>query len=174
LGAAILALFFAGQSSAQENLDSGKTPAQLFASDCAICHKSPSGLSKPGNALGGLLGLQGFLRTHYTASREVAAAIAAYVQAADRGPAPADKRAKPKEKAKPGESQAAKPKNEPKNDTKPDASKGIEAKPAEGKPTEGAPTATKADADKPTAKPESKPDSKPDTAAKPESEKKPD
>ena len=28
---------------AQENLDFGKTPAQLFASDCAICHKSPQG-----------------------------------------------------------------------------------------------------------------------------------
>ncbi len=26
---------------AQENLDSGKTPAQLYASDCAVCHKSP-------------------------------------------------------------------------------------------------------------------------------------
>jgi len=26
---------------AQENLDFGKSPAQLYASDCAVCHKSP-------------------------------------------------------------------------------------------------------------------------------------
>jgi mono/diheme cytochrome c family protein len=100
LGAAILALFFASQAGAQENLDSGKTPAQLFASDCAICHKSPTGLSKAGNRLGGLRGLQGFLQEHYTASREAAAAIAAYIQATDRGPSPAEHKrtAKPKEK----------------------------------------------------------------------------
>ena len=39
---------FAGAAAAQENLDQGKTPAQLFASDCAICHKSPQGLAKSG------------------------------------------------------------------------------------------------------------------------------
>jgi len=175
LAAAILALVFAGQASAQENLDSGKTPAQLFASDCAICHKSPSGLLKSGNAPGRLLGLQGFLREHYTASREAAAAIAAYVQAMNRGPPPAEHKraAKPKEKAKPGEPQTARPKTEPKNDAKPE-SKGIEAKPADGKPAEGAPAAAKAEADKPAANLESKPESKPDSPAKPDSEKKSD
>jgi hypothetical protein len=156
LGAAILALFVAGQAGAQENLDSGKTPAQLFASDCAICHKTPSGLSKQGNARGGLLGLQGFLREHYTASREAAAAIAAYVQAADRGPPPGDHKraAKPKEKVKPGESQAAKPKAnaEGKPDTKsepkaPDTT-ATERKPADSKPAASAPAEPKAEAPK--------------------------
>jgi hypothetical protein len=172
LGAAILALVFAGQASAQENLDSGKTPAQLFASDCAICHKTPSGLSKGGNALGGLLGLQGFLREHYTASREAAAAIAAYVQAADRGPSPDERKraAKPKEKAKPGESQAAKPKAgtegkpDAKSEPKATDTKATEA-PADSKPAASAPAEPKAEAPKSETKSDS---------AKPDSEKKSD
>src|SRR5471030_276454 len=79
-----LALGIAGGAGAQENLDQGKSAAQLFASDCAICHKTTAGLSK-----GRLLGLDGFLREHYTASRESAAAIANYIQATDKGPPPA-------------------------------------------------------------------------------------
>lgn len=166
-GAAILALFFAGQAGAQENLDSGKTPAQLFASDCAICHKTPSGLSKPGNARGGLLGLQGFLREHYTASREAAVAIAAYVQAADRGAPPAEHKrsAKPKENAKPGESQASKPKTDAKTDAKTDT-KPTEPKPVDSKPAASAPAEPKAEAPKS--------ETKSDSAAKPDSEKKSD
>lgn len=73
-------LFGFGPGYAQESLDQGKTPAQLFASDCAICHKSPRGLSQGG----GLFGLQNFLRAHYTASIQSAAALAAYLQAVDR------------------------------------------------------------------------------------------
>ena len=53
---------------AQENLDSGKTGAQMFATDCAICHKSAQGLNR---SAGGLFGLADFLREHYTASREI-------------------------------------------------------------------------------------------------------
>src|SRR5512144_3244849 len=107
LGAAVLVLFIAGPVSAQEDLDSGKTPAQLYASNCAICHKTPHGLSKAG----GPFGLQGFLREHYTASRQVAAAIAAYVETVDRGALPAERgpkrTAKPKEAGKPGEAKAS-------------------------------------------------------------------
>src|SRR5579862_6416824 len=73
---------------AQDNFDAGKTPAQLYAADCAICHKTPQGLAKGG----GVFGLAGFLREHYTASREAAAAIAAYVQAVDTGPPPVAKK----------------------------------------------------------------------------------
>ena len=69
---------------AQENLDLGKTPAQLFASNCAICHKSADGLSKAG----GISELKDFLREHYTASKESAAGIAAYVAATDKASAP--------------------------------------------------------------------------------------
>src|SRR5471030_778504 len=77
-----LAVGFVGGVRAQENLDQGKSGAQLFASDCAICHKTSAGLSR-----GHVLGLDNFLREHYSASRESAAAIAAYVQATDKGPA---------------------------------------------------------------------------------------
>ena len=62
-----------GVAGAQENLDQGKSPAQLFASNCAICHKSPR-LAKAGE----ILGLDSFLREHYTASKELAGALAAY------------------------------------------------------------------------------------------------
>jgi hypothetical protein len=59
----------------QEDLNRGKTPAQLFASDCADCHRNPRTLAKRENAGA----LADFLRVHYTASRESAAAIAAYL-----------------------------------------------------------------------------------------------
>ena len=95
----LLALILAGAAAGQESLDKGKTPAQLFASDCSPCHKSPQGLAKSG----GLFGLDGFLREHYTASRESAAAIANYLKSmeAPSGPGRATKRAtKGDEKAK--------------------------------------------------------------------------
>jgi hypothetical protein len=84
LAIGILALGFAGSAGAQENLDQGKTAAQLYASDCAICHKSPQGLAKAG----GFFKLESFLREHYTASRESAAAIAGYLKGVNSaGPA---------------------------------------------------------------------------------------
>ena len=77
---AVLVLSFAGLACAQENLDSGKTGAQLYASNCAICHKTPQSLGR-----GGMFGLSGFLREHYAASRESAAAIAAYIESTRPG-----------------------------------------------------------------------------------------
>jgi hypothetical protein len=84
LALGVLALGFAAPAGAQENLDSRKTPAQLFASDCMICHKTTQGLAKSA----GMLGLDGFLRQHYTASRETAAALSRYILATDKGPVP--------------------------------------------------------------------------------------
>jgi hypothetical protein len=153
----VLALLWVVPASAQENLYGNKTPAQIFASDCAICHKSPQGLSKAGGPLG--LGLEGFLREHYTASRESAAALAKYVQSMDSGPAAPEKNAK-RGAAKPaakkpgdgkdGKAAGGKPSGEPKGDTKGDVK--TEAKP------------------EPKAEPkaEAKPESKPAEAAKPE------
>jgi len=134
-----LALGFAAIAGAQENLDQGKSGAQLFASDCAICHKTTAGLSK-----GRIVGLESFLREHYTASRESAAIIAAYIQATDKGPAtPAPARA-----AKKGvglgddKKMGAEKKSDTGNpgDAKPAEAKPAEAKPAEAKPTESKPT----------------------------------
>ncbi len=67
LAIAVLALWLAGPAGAVENLDSGKTGAQLFASDCAICHKSAASLGKAG----GLFGLSNFLRQHYTSQQSI-------------------------------------------------------------------------------------------------------
>ncbi len=76
LAIAVWALWLAGPAGAVENLDSGKTGAQLFASDCATCHKSAASLGKAG----GLFGLSNFLRQHYTTSNQSAAVIAAYLE----------------------------------------------------------------------------------------------
>lgn len=154
---AVLAVWFAGTAGAQENLDRGKTPAQLFASDCAICHKTVNGLSK--NA--GLFGLDSFLREHYTASRESAAAISAYIQAMDRGAPPAPVK-RTKRTAKGADSKgsdkkaAARPGEQKSGGSKGAETKSGDSKPAESKPAEAKPAEAKAEA-KPEPKPESKP-----------------
>ena len=50
----------------------------------AICQRNPQTLNKSG----GLFGLSGFLREHYTASKESAASIAAYLGTVGNAPAP--------------------------------------------------------------------------------------
>jgi hypothetical protein len=138
-------------ASAQENLDRGRTAAQIYTSDCAECHRNPRAVLKtisPGS-------LPNFLREHYTASRESAAALATYLlsQVPDpKSAAPARAPAKPAV-AKPA---AGKP-----GDAKPAEVKSPEAKPAETKPaSEAKPeTAPAAPATAP-AKP-SEPEAKP-------------
>jgi len=79
---------------AQTDIDEGKTPAQIFASTCATCHKSPRGLA---SGRGSLM-LRGFLAEHYTSNRDQAAALAAYVLGAGGGdnvPAAQDRTPKP-------------------------------------------------------------------------------
>lgn len=78
--AAVLLLVCGGLArpvQAQENLDAGKSPSQLFAGNCSACHKSPRGLLKtiPAGSL------QGFLRQHYTTSPEMAGVLAGYLSA---------------------------------------------------------------------------------------------
>ena len=63
-----------GPAVGQEDLNRGKTAAQLFASDCADCHRNPRALKRNDPAT-----LTRFLRVHYTASRESASALAAYL-----------------------------------------------------------------------------------------------
>ena len=142
---------------AQESLDSGKTPAQLFASDCAVCHKSPKGLARPAM----MSGLEEFLRQNYTASRQSAAAIAGYLRAAGAAPVPPPRAAKRTPK---GEDKA-------KGEKKPDAAKADEGKPAtpaaepkapepkaaEPKPAEPKPAESKPAEPKPEPKAEPKP-----------------
>jgi len=146
----------------QDSLERGKTPAQIYASDCAICHKSPYGLSKAG----GIFGLSGFLREHYTTSRETASALAAYLDAVDReAPPPAQRRAtgkrNPKADKKPDAADSKsgdKPASTKASDTKPADAKSTEAKPAEPKPAEVKPAESKPAESKPAeAKPAEKP-----------------
>ena len=71
-----MALCVVSSAGAQENLDKNKTGAQLYASNCAACHKSSQSVTK---TTGGL-GLESFLREHYPATPEAAATIAAYLK----------------------------------------------------------------------------------------------
>ncbi len=112
---------------AQEDLEKGKTGAQIFATDCAVCHKTPQAVLK-----GGAPG-EGFLRQHYTASREAAASVAAYLRGF-KPPARAERPSKQKSSAKPVGEKEAKPVREK-------GAKSVkQAQPAEAKP---APSETK-------------------------------
>jgi hypothetical protein len=109
-----LAVVVPAAARAQVNIDQGKTPAEIFAADCAVCHKSTRGLANGKNTLM----LSSFLREHYTASRDQAGALAAYVLGAGgNAPAapaqkPASERAKleePKTGARPAKPDEEKP-----------------------------------------------------------------
>ncbi|HVY57365.1 MAG TPA: hypothetical protein VHA77_05895 [Xanthobacteraceae bacterium] len=87
-------LLLGGVGAHAEDYSAGKTPAQLFASDCTACHRSPGGLAKGMDARS----LAGFLREHYTTSPDHASALASYLASVGgRAPASgaASRRAKP-------------------------------------------------------------------------------
>ena len=71
----ILIGFFVALPARAQNLEAGKSPAQIFSSACSACHKSMRGLVKtvPAGSL------PGFLRQHYTTSSNMAAAMSAYL-----------------------------------------------------------------------------------------------
>jgi hypothetical protein len=73
-----------GPSLAQDFTE-GKSPAQLFAGDCAACHKSPQGLAKSDAR-----SVASFLREHYTTKPEMADALAAYLLSSGRASASND------------------------------------------------------------------------------------
>lgn len=155
-----LVLILALPAAAQEILGQGKTGAQLFASNCAICHKSPQGMTKSG----GIFGLSTFLRQHYTSSRETAAAIAAYVESVDRAAPPPARRGKADGKGKPAAQRPApaKPSETKPGETKPAETKPSDSAPVEGpKPTEAKPAEAKP-ADSKAGEPKAAPASKPD------------
>ena len=175
LAVVVMAISAAWPAAAQESLDQGKTPAQLFASNCGICHKSTAGLSKGGGGPFG--GLRDFLREHYTASKESAAIIAAYVEATDKGPPPtkhkpaAKRTAKGDAKSKKDEIKKDEKKEEKKTEKKPEAgeAKADEKKSDAKKPAE-AKTETKSET-KSEAKPTAKSDAPKASEAKPDDKK---
>jgi hypothetical protein len=75
-----LALCFASSAGAQGSLEQGKTGAQLYAANCASCHKMPQSVTKAP----GIFGLESFLQDHYTSSPQSAATIAAYLNGLER------------------------------------------------------------------------------------------
>ena len=88
-----LVLAAATPAVAQDNLEKGKSPQQLFNTNCAICHRSPQGL---GVALGSRT-LPGFLTQHYTTSKTAADTLARYLASLnqrDRATRPQRTRAK--------------------------------------------------------------------------------
>jgi len=101
IAAGLTVISLSSAASAQEDLEKGKSGAQIFATDCAICHKTPQAAVK-----GGAPG-EGFLRQHYTSSQQSAAAVAAYLRTI-KPPATAERASKPKA-AKPAAKGAAKP-----------------------------------------------------------------
>jgi hypothetical protein len=143
------------QARAQGSLDRGRTPAQLYASDCAECHRNPKlvGKTMPARSLAD------YLRAHYTASKETAVALADYLTAVNAAPsaasprpagspsrAPAPTAAKPAASPEPGKAEgqtaapAAKPEASPAKPpeaaSEPKAAPAAEPAPA-SKPAEG-------------------------------------
>jgi hypothetical protein len=64
-----------------QDLDTGKSGQQLFAANCAACHRTPRGQAKRNR-----LWLFFFLREHYTASQASARELAAYLSATSGEP----------------------------------------------------------------------------------------
>ena len=67
--------FAADPACAAQNLEAGKSPSQIFAGTCTACHKGPRGLLRtvPAGSL------PGFLRQHYTTSRDMASLLSAFL-----------------------------------------------------------------------------------------------
>ena len=64
-----------GTGAAAQDLDAGKSPAQLFGKRCAACHRGPGGLGAGKDPRA----LAGFLAQHYTSSRATAATLSGYL-----------------------------------------------------------------------------------------------
>src|SRR5579863_168126 len=84
-----------------QNIDEGKSAAQLYAATCSACHKNPSALAKGRFRAT----LASFLQDHYTTGMGEAWALAGYLASVDAGPP----RAKPKQARKRPPASSAQP-----------------------------------------------------------------
>lgn len=100
-----------------QNLDAGKSAAQLFTEACSGCHRSPREVKGNSSA--------SFLREHYTTGSEMAATMASYLAGFGGGEPRGPGAAQPKQKSAPATAsretpevprrpQQAEPKAEPK------------------------------------------------------------
>jgi mono/diheme cytochrome c family protein len=103
-----LALCVASSAGAQENLDKGKTGAQIYASNCAACHKSPQSVIKTI----AVSGLENFLSVHYAANPESAAKIAAYLKGLEKRKARSARQTAHTSQANPSQPTPSEPKEE--------------------------------------------------------------
>lgn len=164
----VIAAFVPSMARAQVNIDQDKTPAHIFASDCAVCHKSTRGLANGrGNSA-----LAGFLAEHYTSSQQEAAAMAAYVLAGGGGvgnPPPARQQ---KPDAEHAQGSPEEPKSrEARRPVKPAEEPAANAKPQRPPGERGKPAAPERSA---TAEPgRFTPERKPEERREPESAKRP-
>jgi hypothetical protein len=165
LGIGLFALALAGAARAQD-LSAGKTPAQLFQLNCALCHKSPRGLAAAGADKGPFSGLEDFLAEHYTADPKSAAIIAAYLTSVG-GAAPAHtgrhrdaaRAHKPKAKAEAAKNTDKSPDKKSENSdktkaetsTKPEGGQANAEEPKAEKPATSKPAVTAADKKKPAS-----------------------
>ena len=94
----------AGVAHAQD-FTAGKTPAQLFGSDCSACHRDARGLAKGRD----VRAIAGFLREHYTTKPQSAVTLAAYILA-NGGNLPPEPR-KPPEAAEEGQARNGEARN---------------------------------------------------------------
>jgi hypothetical protein len=135
LGLGVLAII-PMQARAQVNIDQGKSPADIFANDCAACHKSTRGLANGQNSLA----LSSFLREHYTASKDQANALAAYVLANGGGSGTPQKPVTAPE-PKSSESKSSEPRSSEPKGIKSSEPKSSEAKPSDSKAAGAKPAA---------------------------------
>lgn len=66
------------------DINEGRSPAQIFATDCGVCHKGAQGLAKDRSPNA----LTSFLRQHYTTGIQQAGALAAYLASVPSAPEP--------------------------------------------------------------------------------------
>jgi len=69
-----------------QNIDAGKSPAQIFSDTCGACHRSPREIKQT---------TPGFMREHYTTNGWDAAAMAAYLASVGSDPRAVQQRRPP-------------------------------------------------------------------------------
>jgi hypothetical protein len=100
---AAMAVLIAAPCRAQGNIDAGKSPAQIFAEACTVCHRDARELKRRNVA---------FLRQHYTSGYQQAALMADYLSRLPSEPRPAQSRPSPTA-ASPGEAAKQQPRQQP-------------------------------------------------------------
>ena len=150
----MLAVFLSMPAGAQ-NLDAGKTPAQIFADTCSACHRRPQELKRAS---------AGFLRGHYTTGQQEAATMANYLASIPADPRAAQPKRQPAAGPVPAETAATRRQEQSKEQAKEQAKS---APTAASKSRRNGRAEAKAPAPAATAPPETTPPEPPPQVAPP-------